>query len=214
MSLPFSVKLIDQSGNGFDCVATLTQAQFTTLKNAGYSHALRDCIGQTDTAWISDVTAALNAGLSVAIYQGSYSGMWSDLSLASSRAQQAISRAKLVDYPQYGTIWLNVEDIGSNSHQQIINWINTWSKAIRDAGYGAGVYCGCNTLTGDEYYYDLAYVTHYWENCSSACQQVLPVRGYEIKQTACNKSISGIIVDTDYLTVDNLGQYPEGMIKA
>jgi hypothetical protein len=137
--------------------------------------------------------------------------MWGDLSVATSRANDAVSHAQYVAYPYHGTIWLNVETIGSYTHQQVINWINTWSQIITNAGFGAGVYCGCSTLTGNEYYYDLTHTTHFWENCSSACQQALPVRGYELYQTACSKSVSGIVIDTDTFNADSLGQYPEGM---
>jgi hypothetical protein len=161
MSLPFQVKLVDQKGLGFDKSGLLLKTQFQELKDYGYKIALRNCLSGTDSEWINDVKSALETGLSVGIYQGYYSPYWADLSEATKRANFAISRANMVDYPYHGTIWLDAEGIGSNSHQQIIDWINIWSKIVRDAGFGAGVYCGYNTLTGDEYYYDLTYITHY-----------------------------------------------------
>jgi len=204
------IQQVDMLGVGFDCIDRLTPETAQCLVKKGFGLALRDCAGVTDDEFFQDVENCLKVGLVVGIYQGSYWKMWYDQSLACQRAIQAVHKAHIVQYPVGGTIWLNVEDIPQDGHQAVIEWINEWSKVVRDYYYGAGVYCGINTLSGDEYY-SLPFVTHYWKNCSTSSDIVIPERGYQVYQHYCDVQECGVTIDIDIFMKDRKGQAPCGM---
>ena len=159
----------------------------------------------------ADVDNALQAGIAVALFQGYWPQAWSDAAEATTRANDALSAAKSVNYPKNAVIWLDCEEMNITAIQAI-DWINAWSKIVHDAGYEAGVYIGDNCpLNGTQWYEDLPWVTHYWKSPSQAIPEVA-VRGYQLIQESLSQDLNGHSVDFDIATTDQKGGTPVFMV--
>lgn len=193
-TLPRGTRVVDLGSTGHPA------SWYAAVRAAGYAGVILDCMtGGFD----ADYEAALGAGLAVALFQGYYPPAWiQGPAGARNRANLAIQQANRVGYPAGALIWLDSEAWGSVSAAACIEWINIWSRTIRDAGFVDGLYVGAGTpLTADQLYTDLI-TQHYWKSGSQV--PMVATRGYQLVQTSLNDVIAGVRVDVDIVQPDAL----------
>ncbi len=192
--------LVAMSGKGLDKSGSASTTDVATWVADGYKNIFRNTLSST---FAQDYDNCLAGGLQVALFQGYYTPAYTD-ETGAQRAQQAIDAVNLVGYPAGAYIFVDIEETGTATEQYMIDWINSWCKAVQAAGYGAGVYFGANQpVSAYAAYYDTV-SNRYWKSCSTS--SITPdVQGCCVIQTECTSS-----VDYDTFGADSLGDYCMG----
>jgi hypothetical protein len=164
--------------------------------------------------WPTDYQAALDAGLEVMLFQGYWPAAWTGgPAAATQRATEAVQAARAGGYPASGIILLDSEDWPPTlSVDTWAQWINTWSQAIRRAGFVDGIYVGAGQpagVTAQDLYQRLI-TQHYWRSASAVPD--VATRGYQIVQTRLDLAVAGYAVDLDTVHPDALGDLPPAVV--
>jgi hypothetical protein len=164
--------------------------------------------------WIADYQHARRAGLAVMLFQGYWPDAWTGgPAAATHRAARAVQQAQQAGYPAGATIWLDSEAWPSTMPVDAwAQWINTWSTAIRAAGYVDGIYVGAGQpagVTAQDLYQRLI-TQHYWRSASAVPD--VATRGYQIVQTRLDLAVAGYAVDLDTVHPDALGDLPPAVV--
>jgi hypothetical protein len=156
-----------------------------------------------------DVERALAAGLRVMLFQGYYPPDWHTLDAAALRARELVDLARALGFPAADngpTLWLDLEDTGSVSANDMFGWCSLWGRIVRDAGFSAGIYVGAGQPLGSDELWNIVPVSHYWRSASQVPD--VAVRGYQLVQERVNQMTYGVWVDYDRVERDRLGGLP------
>lgn len=209
------IKQIPKGSLGFDTNQRLTLTTATALKNAGYTFAIRyvpflqNPAGDITTQEINDI---VNAGLGLLLVQHCRLPGWIPSgALGTQDANRAVAHLNTVGMPKGASVYLDLEGVKTGTATgDVLAFCNNWYNIISKAGYVPGIYVGANCgLSGDALYHGLKF-QHYWKSLSVVPN--IPTRGYEMVQTS-GKTVCGVSIDEDTVTVDNLGNAPLALYK-
>jgi hypothetical protein len=203
--MAMSVQPATPGAKGIDCITILTSASAARLKAAGTDFAVRYLGSLTK----GEAQAILGAGMALLVVGFSRKPGWSpSAALGASDGAAAVLHAQEADLPAGLTLFCDFETpSASATAQDCIDYINAWAKAVRAAGFRAGLYVGFGVpLTSQQLYHDLI-VDCYWR--AGNAPQTVAVRGYCMKQSPqFNQIVAGIEVDADEILTDALGGVP------
>lgn len=198
--VPAGTKLADLSSTGH--AVTWYQA----LLQSGVQGVVLDGASPGVSA---DIQNALDAGLSVQLFQGYFTPAWAVPAQATARANALVTLAKEVQWPSGSgapVLWLDLESTGNAPASALITWITNWGRVVQQAGFQAGLYNGPGHPLSGQQLWDIPTITHYWKSASNV--PAIPQRGYQMIQTAFNQSFQGVAVDYDTVQADELGSLP------
>jgi len=114
---------------------------YTAVRQAGHAGIVLD-VATGPVA--PDVTAARQAGLAVALFQGYWPAAWAGgAPEAQARARQAVAAAQAAQYPSGAVLWLDVEDWPATAAPAAVAaWMGAWADLVAAAGYLPGGYLG------------------------------------------------------------------------
>jgi hypothetical protein len=188
---------------GVDTTLKFTPQRAAAIKFGGYSFIMR----YIEALTVAERDAILGAGLGLGAVGFSRRPGWmpsADLGLQD--AQHHIEHATSAGLMRGMTLYCDMEGpSASASAGDCIGFVNAWARAVIAAGYLAGLYVGYGLpLTADQLYRSLL-VTQYW---SDGGNRKVAVRGCSMHQHAPSVYISGLLVDTNQVTTDALGDTP------
>lgn len=196
---------------GFDTSAAVeSESQAQLIFNCNYLFAIRYLTVPDNPLRIDPLTAQeaswlLDAGIAVGLVQLYQSQANISASQGTTDGQSAASQAKDLGAPSGMVIWADVEGINPSA-VPIVQYLQSWSAAIADAGYAPGVYSAA-LQTSD--FNQLTTINHFWQ--SGAGMEFTgtlgnPRRGYQLLQlNPPNQVVAGLAIDVDVAQKDNNG---------
>jgi hypothetical protein len=115
----------------------------------------------------------------------------------------AAYHAFVIGFPQGVNVWCDREGVSGNaSHQQVIDYCNSWYDAVASAGDVPGLYVGADgVLDGHDLRFRLKFA-HYWKSLSDVPE--VEGRGYQMVQ-GDEQIVNGVSIDQDLTQIDLLG---------
>jgi hypothetical protein len=172
---------------GFDTDTKLTAAKAKAFYNRGFRFCMRYLTRSSDTPSPGDISQneaalILKAGLALGAVQHVAPRGWkASAALGKQYGRRAADSAKAAALPAGMNLWLDLEGVSStSSHQDVIDYCNTWFDAVEADGYVSGIYVGAEAiLSGTELFLKLK-TRHYWKSGSTVPD--IPHRGYQMVQ--------------------------------
>lgn len=194
-------------GLGFDVNQSLSITQARAFFITGYIFCIR-YLPRTPYLKQGNLTAQeiaiiLNTGLSLSVVQHCPLPGWEpSIDLGSQYGQYAGAYATEIGLPIGMNIWLDLEEVATNStSQNVIDYCKAWFVAVQAAGYIPGIYCGYGTNLSSQQLYDLPF-KHYWKAYNY--DNGVAIRGFQIIQEP-QKTMIGIQFDPNKSQIDNKG---------
>ena len=208
MTLSGSIKNAPAGMKGFDANEVISASVARQFVEAGYQFAVR-YVGRTQMA-SHDLTAAeantlLDAGLALMPVQHVEAGEWmASGELGTTYGRNAAQFTAAIGFPPGVNVWLDLESVSTSaSSADVIAYCNNWFGAVAAAGFTPGVYVGWQPmLSNDELYNNLKF-QHYWGAYN--VDAVIPVRGWQMKQSPAHQQVAGIDHDDNVTHVDGAG---------
>jgi hypothetical protein len=188
---------------GVDTTLRFNPGRAALIKSAGYDFVMR----YIEALTVAERDAILGAGLGLgAVGYSRRPGWMPSAELGQQDAQHNLEHATSAGLMRGMTLFLDLEGPSASATAgACIGFVNTWARAVQAAGYIAGLYVGYGlVLTADQLYRSLA-VTQYW---SDGGNRKVAVRGCSMHQHAPSVYVSGLLVDTNQVTTDALGDTP------
>jgi hypothetical protein len=172
---------------GFDTDTKLTAAKAKDFYNRGFRFCVRYLTRSSDKPSPGDISQneaalILKAGLALGAVQHVAPRGWKpSAALGKQYGRRAADSAKAASLPAGMNLWLDLEGVSStSSHQDVIDYCNTWFDVVEADGYVSGLYVGAETiLSGTELFLKLK-TRHYWKSGSTVPD--IPHRGYQMVQ--------------------------------
>jgi hypothetical protein len=172
--------------HGFDSASVLSAQTARAMNQSGFQFCIRYLSrlspqGRGDLS-NTEAKGILDGGLALmAVQHVSKPGWVPNATLGRQYGQGAVANAQSVGLPTGLNVWLDLEGINpSVSHDDVIQYCNTWFDEVAGAGYETGVYVGYRCiLSPDELFWRLK-TTHYWRSGSQVPD--IPQRGYQLVQ--------------------------------
>lgn len=179
---------------GFDTIVKLTADQARDLYAADFRFAGRYVTSLTD----QEIADILGSGLALTIFTYANSFDPSD----------EIAALRRLKIPEGVVVWLDVESV-KDDPVTLQARINTWARALKQAGYVPGIYYGvASKLTSKELY--ALSVVRYMKSGSRPIDRngdvVEPQCGWCQVQTSCDVIRAGVEVDVDFTYADYTGR--------
>lgn len=154
--------------------------------------------------WTTDFHRALEAGLTVTLFQGYEPSAFAKPAEARLRARMMVSAVSAVSLAKNSDVFLDWESVPSSvSRQAAIQWIDTWLKEVNTSDARAGIYEGpSQPLTAQDF------DTHFpqarrWKSLSTVPHLTT---GYVMLQKHGNVNHHGYEVDWDVIQPDQKGR--------
>jgi hypothetical protein len=184
---------------GIDTAAKiLTPADCHALRSDGIDFAIRylPSLRSAEAADITDAGLALMA----VCYADGFDGA------------ATVAAAKAAALPPGVTIWADLES-DHDSAAAVTAAVNAWAIQVKNAGYDAGLYVGCDQPLDADGLFHLA-VDRYWRSASWVPEP--SQRGYCMYQLrgASNVMRAGVLVDVDVIEQDKRGAVPTWCVAA
>lgn len=207
---------LSSGARGADTDTKLTAASAAGLKNAGYAFAIRYVSRSTPEPGgdLTNREAAiiLNAGLALmAVQHVRVSGWYPSASLGSSDGAACAANCRSIGLPAGVSVWCDLEGVSTSAGtQSVVDYCNSWERAVTNAGYKAGLYVGANCgLSGYQLYRDLTF-QYYWKSMSNV--PVVENTGYQMVQSATTTA-AGTRIDPDTVRTDGSGNTPYALVS-
>lgn len=188
------VVTLEPGTKGFDTVANVSLGEAQALYTAGFRFAGRYVTSVTT----NELTEILQSGLACTLFSYANSFDPSD----------EIAALKRLQIPHETVVWLDVEGVTDDAITLQAR-INTWARAMKQAGYIPGMYAGAQALLTSKELYDLA-VNRYMKSCSRVSDRhgaiAEPQCGWCMVQCACDVERQGLEVDVDFVFADYTGR--------
>ncbi len=148
---------------GWDTNTKITKAIAKAQFGKGFRFCIRYLTRASNKEAPGDLTVAeagiiLDAGLALgAVQHVAPEGWVASGPLGATYGRNAAANAEQAGLPGGMNIWLDLEGVSNkSSHQDVIDYCNSWFDAVKGAGYVGGIYVGANAiLTGDELFLKL-----------------------------------------------------------
>ena len=190
---------------GVDTLATITGADASTLRGAGF----RFRGGYLHAVTAAELATQLSADLAFIpfTYAEAFDGV------------DAVARAKGLALPPDTTIFLDCEGASAIAPADLVAKINAWAAYVTGAGFRAGLYVGAGCPLTSAELSALPQIHCYMQGCSRLVDRVgvpqMPERGFAIVQARPpNVNLYGVRVDADLLQQDYFGDVPTWVVAA
>jgi hypothetical protein len=188
------VVTLEPGTKGFDTVANVSLQEAQALYSAGFRFAGRYLTGLSN----NELAEILQSGLACTFFSYANSFDPSD----------EIAALKRLAIPIETVVWLDVEGVTDDAITLQAR-INTWARALKQAGYIPGMYAGAQQLLTSKELYDLS-VNRYMKSCSRVVdrhnQVAEPTCGWCMVQCACDVQRQNLEVDVDFVFADYTGR--------
>lgn len=194
---------LPDGARGVDTTLRFTPARAKLIKDAGFDFIMR----YIEALTVAERDAILGQGLALgAVGYSRRPGWVPSIALGEQDARHHIEHVTAAGLMRGMTLYCDLEGPGAQTTGKLcIGYVNAWAHIIQSEGYIAGLYCGYGVpLSPDQMYYSLA-VTGYWHGGGG---RAVAIRGYQITQHAPSIYVSGLLVDTNNVTADGLGDTP------
>lgn len=188
---------------GFDSVTAMDAVRAPALKAAGLNFSVR-YLGSVTPA---EVQIILDAGLLFSPVTYSRSPGWLPTSeMGISDGAQDVAHLQALGLPQGCTVWIDLEGVSLTATlQDLTDWINNRSLAIKNAGFDVGLYVGASDILDSAQLYALPYINRYWRSLSEVPS---PTCGFAMMQLYKSVIIANTLVDVDVIQYDFQDRLP------
>ena len=208
MPLAGSIRNAPAGVTGFDANTPISATVAKEFIAAGHRFCIR-YVGRTHMA-DTDLTAGeaqeiLGAGLALMPVQHVEAGEWMPSgALGATYGGNAASFVAAIGFPPGVNVWLDLESVSTAaSAADVTAYCNAWFDAVAAAGFTPGIYVGWQPMLTNEQLYNSLKFKHYWGAYN--VDAVIPVRGWQLKQSPATRQIAGVDHDVNVTHVDGLG---------